>query len=310
MTRLSETARGVYVIAATPFSDDGALDLDSAARLTDFYLGFGIDGLTVLGIMGEAPKLAAEESRAFLKAVLGGVGGRVPVVVGASNPGTRSLAAFAHEAMAMGAAGVMVAPVPTARTEVQVEAYYAEVCAALGPDVPVVLQDYPQTTLVHMSVPTIGRILDALPQVVMVKHEDWPGLAKLSRLRRRAAEPGRRRVSILVGNGGQFLPQELARGADGAMTGFAYPEMLVEVCRRFGAGERERAEDIFDAYLPLIRHELQPGLGLALRKEILRRRGAIRCAALRTPGPRLDADDHAELDGLMRRLERRLAALR
>jgi 4-hydroxy-tetrahydrodipicolinate synthase len=102
------------------------------------------------------------------------------------------------------------------------------------------------------------------------------------------------------------VPQELARGADGIMTGFAYPEMLVSVFALFTAGRSHEAEDLFDVYLPLVRHEQQPGFGLAVRKEILRRRGAIGSAAVRTPGPRLDADDVAELDRLLSRLKTRL----
>ena len=102
------------------------------------------------------------------------------------------------------------------------------------------------------------------------------------------------------------MPQELARGADGIMTGFAYPEMLVSVSALFAAGRHDEAEDLFDLYLPLVRHEQQPGFGLAVRKEILRRRGAIRSAAVRAPGPKLDPVDVAELDRLLSRLETRL----
>jgi len=111
--------------------------------------------------------------------------------------------------------------------------------------------------------------------------------------------------SILVGNGGSHLPQELRRGADGAMTGFAYPEMLVEVCRRFFDGDTEGAEDLFDIYLPVVRHEQQAGIGLAIRKEILRRRGVIASATVRAPGPKLNRDDHVELDSLMAQLDAR-----
>ena len=102
----------------------------------------------------------------------------------------------------------------------------------------------------------------------------------------------------------------MRRGADGANTGVAFPEMLVEVCKRFFAGDVEGAEDVYDVYLPIVRHEQQPGVGLAIRKEILRRRGVLRSAALRAPGATLDADDHSELDGLLARLERKLAAFR
>ena len=306
---LDSQARGVYVISATPFDDRGALDLPSLERLTDFYLAHGATGLTILGMMGEAPKLSPEESSAVLRTVLTRVGGRVPVVIGVSNSGLQALVALSHDAMAAGAAGVMVAPLPSLKTEEQILAYFGAVCGALGPGVPVVLQDFPLTLGVNFSVPTLESIFAKLPQIVMLKHEDWPGLSKLSRLRAGERERGTRRLSILVGNGGLFLPQELARGADGAMTGYAYPEMLVAVCRLFDAGEKERAEDIFDAHLPLIRHETQPGLGLAIRKEILRRRGAIASAHVRAPGPKLDAIDQAELTGLMDRLDRRLAAL-
>lgn len=307
---LDESAKGVFVIAATPFTETGALDLASVETLTDFYLERAVSGLTLLGMMGEAQKLSAAESALVLHAVVERVANRVPVIVGISNPGLRPMVALAEEAMEAGAAGVMVAPTPGLKTEEQILGYFALVCRTLGPDIPVVLQDFPLALGVVFSVATIETLAERHPQIVMLKHEDWPGLSKLSRLRGGESGKGRRRLSILVGNGGLFLPQELARGADGAMTGYAYPEMLVEVCRRFEAGEREAAEDIFDAHLPLIRHETQPGIGLAVRKEILRRRGAIASAHVRVPGPTLDAIDQAELTGLMSRLDRRLAALR
>lgn len=302
--RLDETAAGVFVIAATPFDDRGALDLEGTDRLVDFYLGCAVAGMTILGMMGEATKLTPEESGAFLRRVMARVDGRVPVVVGVSNPGLAALSALARESMDAGAAGIMVAPQPAHRTEEQVIGYFAAVCEAVGPSVPVVLQDFPLGTGVAMSVATIEAIADRMPQVVMLKHEDWPGLTKLSRLRRNERERGRRRLSVLVGNGGLFVPQEIRRGADGAMTGYAYPDMLVDVCRRIAAGD-DAAEDLFDAHLPVIRHETQPGAGLAVRKEILRRRGALASAHVRAPGPRLDAADHAELDGLLARLDRR-----
>ena len=147
------------------------------------------------------------------------------------------------------------------------------------------------------------------PSIVMLKHEDWPGLNKLEAVRRRSGTDEAPRLSILTGNGALFLPLELARGADGAMTGFAYPEMLVEVVRRHRAGDVDGAETLFDAYLPLVRYEQQPGLGLAVRKEILRRRGALGCARTRAPGPSLGVADGRELTRLVARLERRLAEL-
>ena len=176
----------------------------------------------------------------------------------------------------MGAAGVMIAPIPGLKTDDQVFAYWEHVLNALGPDIPVSYQDYPQTTTFLSSVSVLNRLIADFPNFVMLKHEEAPGLPKITKLREQSNSGKARRVSILVGNGGLYLPQELRRGADGAMTGFAYPEMLVSVVRKFQAGDVEGAEDLFDAYLPILRHEQQSGFGLAIRKEILRRRGAIR----------------------------------
>lgn len=307
--RISETTNGVYIISATPFADDGSLDLDSTDSLVDFYLQCGVNGMTVLGMMGEAPKLTTEESVSFLSRVLDRVDGRIGVIVGVSNPGLDNLVRLAHTAMEKGAAGVMVAPLPGLNTEAKIFNYYEQICETLGPDVPLVYQDYPQANGVHVSVETLNSLIDRLPQLVMLKHEDCPGLAKITALRESAERESRRRVSILVGNGGLYLPQELARGADGAMTGFAFPEMLVQVCALHAAGKQDAAEDLFDAYLPLVRHEQQPGLGLALRKEVLRRRGAIASAKVRAPGPRLAETDRAELTRLIHRVETRVSAL-
>lgn len=302
--RLDETAAGVYVIAVTPFTDAGEIDVGSIDSVVEFYLDKGVTGITILGMMGESHKLSMQESGLVLDRYMRRIDGRIPVIVGVSNPGTDPLVSFARQSMAAGAAGVMVAPVPTLRTDEQILGYFSAVLDRLD-DIPVVLQDYPLVTGVNISVETLLRLFERYPSVRMLKHEDWPGHGKLSRLR---AAPGRQ-VSILVGNGGLYLPQELARGANGAMTGFAFPEMLVEVCAEFARGNADLAEDIFDAYLPLLRHEAQPGIGIALRKETLRRRGAIASAHVRHPGPRLTAEDHRELDRLLERQQRRLAGM-
>jgi len=304
---LNETSTGLCSILATPFTENGALDRDSLGTLIEFYLGHGSSAVTILGMMGEAPKLDAEESRIVIDTSLE-LASAVPVIVGVSSPGSGLLVQLANYSMERGAAGVMIAPIPTLRTDEQIYGYYEGVLRALGPDVPVVVQDFPAVTNVHMSAAVLGRLIEDFPQIVMIKHEDYPGLNKLSRLRK-DAQDGRRRVSILTGNGGLHLPQELARGADGAMTGFAYPEMLSTVCRLFAEGRPEAAEDLYDVYLPLLRHEAQPGIGIAIRKEILRRRGAIKTAHVRMPGPRLTPADSGELDWLIARLETRIQSL-
>ena len=310
MNKLEASAKGVYLIAVTPFTQEGALDLPSTDRLVDFYLGCGVTGLTVLGIMGEANKLTAEEARVFVQRVLARVAQRVPVVVGASSAGLAPMAELSQSVMALGAAGVMVAPPHTVRTDEQIVTYFDGVQHTLGTQVPWVLQDHPVATGVQMSTSAILRILKNAPSCVMLKAEECPGLAKLAAIRAASLKGDVPRVSILTGNGGGlFLPEELSRGADGAMTGFAYPEMMVEVCRAHAAGDVDRAHDLFDAYLPLARYEQQPGIGLAVRKHILAERGVITSAAVRKPGPQLSAADLADISHLTARQTRRLAQL-
>ncbi len=309
-SQLDRNAKGVYLIAVTPFTDSGALDLASTDRMVDFCLDKGVTGLTVLGIMGEAPKLTMEESRTFVKQVLARVKGRVPVVVGASSPGFAPMKELTQSVMALGAAGVMVAPPSTVHTDDQITAYFDMVNETLGPDVPWVLQDHPVATGVLMSTGVILKILKNSPNCVMLKHEDSPGLAKLSAIRAASDKGELKRVSILTGNGGGlFLPEELTRGADGAMTGFAYPEMMVDVCAAHAAGNVERAHDLFDAYLPLARYEQQANIGLAVRKHILMKRGVIASEAVRKPGPKLSAQDMADIARLTARQDKRLAEL-
>ncbi|MCZ8251179.1 MAG: dihydrodipicolinate synthase family protein [Hylemonella sp.] len=307
---LDRKAQGVYLITVTPFTDSGALDLASTDRMVDFCLEKGVTGLTVLGIMGEAPKLTMEESRLFVRQVLARVNGRVPVVVGASAPGFAPMKELTQSVMELGAAGVMVAPPSTVRTDDQITAYFDMVNETLGPDVPWVLQDHPVATGVQMSTAVVLKILKNSPRCVMLKHEDCPGLAKLSAIRAASDRGELPRVSILTGNGGGlFLPEELTRGADGAMTGFAYPEMMVDVCAAHARGDVERAHDLFDAYLPLARYEQQAGIGLAVRKHLLLKRGVIASEAVRKPGPKLSAQDVADIARLVARQDRRLAAL-
>jgi 4-hydroxy-tetrahydrodipicolinate synthase len=297
-------ASGVYIIAATPFTEDGAVDSASLDRLMDFYVGCGITGVTVLGIMGEAPKLTHAESVALTRQVVRRVNG-LPVVVGASSPGFASMGALVKDVMDAGAGGVMIAPPATLKTDDQIVAYYANAVEAIGEDVPFVIQDYPYASGVFMAPSVIARIVAAHPSCKIVKHEEWPGLEKLTALKNLMADGSMRKIAILCGNGGIFLPHELERGADGANTGYAYPEMLVQLVRLVKSGERAAAHDLFDRHLPLLRYEQQPGmLGLAVRKYILKRRGAIASDAQRKPGIKLSKEAIAEIEFLIARLER------
>ncbi|MEY3875366.1 MAG: hypothetical protein RIR50_537 [Pseudomonadota bacterium] len=304
MSQFNRNSRGVYLIAVTPFKENGALDLESTDSMVD---DCGVTGLTILGIMGEATKLTAEESKTFVARVLKRVNDRVPVVVGASAPGFAPMKELTTSVMDMGAAGVMVAPPSTLRTDDQITAYFDMVNETLGPDVPWCLQDHPVSTGVQMSTAVILKILKNSPNCVMLKHEDSPGLNKLSGIIASIAKKEIERVSILTGNGGGlFLTEEMIRGADGAMTGFAYPEMMVSVCELFAKGDIEKACDVYDAYLPLAKYEQQANIGLAVRKHILAERGVIASAAVRKPGPKLSPADIKDIERLTIRQTKRL----
>jgi 4-hydroxy-tetrahydrodipicolinate synthase len=305
--KLTADAKGTFAIAPTPFHDDGRIDEKSIDRLVDFYAEAGCDGVTVLGILGEAPKLDAAESEQvavrFVKRATS-ANKNMQIIVGVSSPGFATMRSLALESMDAGAAGVMIAPPPSLRTDDQIIGYFKAAQEAIGSDIPWVLQDYPLTLNVIFTPAVIRTIVMDSPSCVMLKHEDWPGLEKISTLRGFQKEGSLRPLSILCGNGGLFLDFEMERGANGAMTGYAFPEMLVDVVKLSKAGKRDAAHDLFDAHLPLVRYEQQPGAGLAVRKYVLQKRGAIASAAQRKPASGITAASKAEVDYLLSRVAR------
>lgn len=302
--KLTAAAKGTFAIAPTPFHDDGRIDEASIDRLVDFYGEAGCDGITVLGIMGEAPKLDAAESEAVAVRFVKRAAGKMQIIVGVSAPGFATMRALTKATMDAGAAAVMIAPPPSLRTDDQITGYFKQAQEVVGEDTPWVLQDYPLTLGVQFTPAVIRKIVMDSPSCVMLKHEDWPGLEKISALRGFQKDGSLRPLSILCGNGGLFLDFEMDRGADGAMTGYAFPEMLVDVVKLVQAGKRDAAHDLFDAHLPLVRYEQQPGAGLAVRKYVLQKRGAIASSAQRKPGAGLTATAKAEVDYLLARVAR------
>src|SRR3979411_1448430 len=303
MTKLTHKAAGTFAIAPTPFHDDGRIDEKSIDRLTDFYAEVGCDGVTVLGILGEAPKLDAAEAEQvairFVKRAR-----NMQIIVGVSAPGFAPMRSLAKASMDAGAAGVMIAPPPNLRTDDQIIGYFKQAQEAVGDDIPWVLQDYPLTLTAGFTPPAIRKIVMDSPSCVMLKHEDWPGLEKISPLRGFQKDGSLKPMSILVGNGGLFLDFEMERGADGAMTGYAFPELLIDVVNLSKVGKRDAAHDLFDAHLPLIRYEQQPGIGLAVRKYVLMSRGILPSGTRLKPAAVLSKTERQEINYLLRRLAR------
>lgn len=291
---MSDPARleGVWNIVPTPFLDDGALDDSSLPALTRFVAGCGVDGMTILGVLGEASKLSDDERDRVIAGVLAAAGD-LPVCVGVSHAATDRAIAYARAAEAAGAHSVMLAPPALARpNDAAVLGHYLAVAGAI--DLPIVVQDHPASSGVYMSVDLLASIAEHAPSCRVVKLEEEPSPPKVGRLL--ALRPDLR---ILGGLGAIMLLEELRRGAVGTMTGFGFPELLVEIVSRFRAGDEAGAREVFHRILPLVRFENQPGLNLAIRKHLYQRRGAIATARVRAPGPTLDPGTIADLDLLL-----------
>jgi 4-hydroxy-tetrahydrodipicolinate synthase len=295
--------RGVWNIVPTPFQPDGALDVASIPRLVGFVRGTGVDGLTILGVLGEAARLGDAERSTVLETAIEAAAGTLPICVGVSHASTDRAIAYAREAEAAGAHSVMLAPPPLARpTDAAIRRHYLAVAGAVA--IPVVVQDHPASSGVQMSVEVLLAMAAEAPTCRVIKLEEEPTPAKAGRL-----VEGSPDVVVLGGLGGEMLIEELRRGSHGTMTGFGFPEILVAIVRRWFAGDRDGAAAIFDRYATLVRFENQAILNLAIRKVVYQRRGAIAHSTLRAPGVPPDPGTVADLDDLLRRtgLDRHLA---
>ena len=292
MSRIS----GIFNILATPFSADYAVDYESLRRLVRFQMSLGAQGLTILGVMGEAAKLSVAERRAILDTVVETVNGAIPIVVGASHSEMATCIALSQAAFAAGADGVMIAPPPLDdKSDPAILALYNKIAETISGAI--VVQDFPPVNDVIMSPQVLAQIAEAIPNARTLKLEDPPLMQKIDAIRQETDK-----FEIFGGLGGMFLLEELQRGASGTMTGFAFTEILVAVYEAFKAGRMSQAEAIFDKYLPLIRYENQPQINLTIRKAILHRRGAIADPSPRQPFNAIDAGTLDEIDWLLRRV--------
>jgi 4-hydroxy-tetrahydrodipicolinate synthase len=286
---------GVYSIIPTAFTESGDLDEASQRRLVDLFISKEVNGLTALGVTGEVARLEEPERAKVLDVVVKHTAGRVPIVAGTSAEGTRTCISYSRQAKALGAAAVMVSPprMPKLNSAAVVNHYKALADAV---DLPIVVQDYPPITGFAMEPALLARIAKEIPSARTIKLEDPPTPFKTARILEAAAGTP---VQIFGGLGGVFLLEELLSGATGAMTGFAFPEILVRIMRHWRAGEHDAAADVFYRAVPLMRFEFQEGIGMAIRKTVLQRRGALASAATRAPAGALDADTKQALDRVL-----------
>lgn len=284
---------GVFPILATPFGDDERLDLDSLTKLIRFMARIGVDGVTVLGVLGEANRMADHERERVIRASVTAAAGEIPVCVGATHTGTAGCVELCGMAAQAGAAAVMVAP-PPQTDEPRILEFYRRVGEAIP--IPLIVQDHPASSQVQMSTALLLRIAAEVPRVACIKEEAPPTPAKVGAL---LDGLDGRRVTLLQGLGALYAMFDLERGAHGFMTGFAFPEVLLALLAAVRAEDPERAWAIYRRYLPLIVFEQQPGA--AIRKEALRLRGLIAGNRVRHPGANIDAATAAQLARLLAR---------
>jgi 4-hydroxy-tetrahydrodipicolinate synthase len=287
---------GVFPILVTPFDEKENVDLESFVRVVRFMAEIGVDGVTILGVLGESNRMVDSEREELIMAAVAAADGRIPVVVGTSHKGTQATLYLSLMAESLGAAAVMVTPSKEAvPNEERTFEYFRKV--AEGITIPIVLQDHPGSTEVHMSAPLILRMVSEIPRIACIKQEAPPTPAKIAALISGMKD---RRVPVLTGLGALYGMFDLERGSDGYMTGFAFPEVLIAMVKAVRAGRMEDAWELYRRFLPLIVFEQQPGI--AIRKEIYRLRGLLRTNRVRHPGAQLVASAGEQLRAVMARV--------
>ncbi len=287
---------GVYSVLPTPFAASGDVDEASLRAVVDLFIGAGVNGVTALGVTGEVARLDEAERRRVLEVVVEQVNRRVAVVAGTTAEGTRTCIGHSRDAKSGGADAVMVSPPRMSKLNSDaVVRHYVDLAEAV--DIPIVVQDYPPISGFAMEAALLARIAAEVPAARTIKLEDPPTPLKTSRI---LAACGDVEVRIFGGLGGVFLLEELLAGATGAMTGFAFPEILVKVVSLYRAGNVDEAADVFYRAVPLMRFEFQEGIGMAIRKEALYRRGALASAATRAPAAALDQTTRDALDRVLK----------
>lgn len=289
---------GIHFMMPTPFDDNGQIDEVSIQSLVEMAIKSGCNGVVCLGVTGEAARLTDAERTLVSKRVIDEAKHHLTVTVGTSATGTDMAVQRSVEAAGMGASAVMVAPASVAKQNLDaVFSYYKSITSSVK--IPVVAQDYPKESNVFMPASFMDRLNNEIEGIEYLKLEDPPTPPKITAIKDLLGDS----LGIFGGLGGVFFYEELIRGACGAMTGFAYPEILAKIYSHFSEGRYDKAREVFYRYLPLIRYEAQEGIGLSLRKEILKRRGVLRSAKIRHPAVNIDNVTREELYRLLDVLE-------
>lgn len=296
MATTSDTYFGVYPVLATPFDAGGQVDEDSLRKLVAYIIESGADGLTIGGVASEIYKLSDGERRRISEVVMAAAGSRAPVWIGTGHSCTELAVEHTRHAQRIGAAGVMVMPPYAMKPSLEgVASYFRAVSRAAGP-IPVMIQDAPLISGIHLPVDFMARLSADWSNIRYVKIEAPPTGPKMSDVAGQAAG----RLRMFGGLGGANLVDELKRGASGTLPGSAFPHPYVEICRRFAAGDIQRADELHRRILPLIRFASQSvEFSFHAYKTVLKRRGVIASAYVRQPTATFDARAESELNDLL-----------
>lgn len=286
--------QGVCPVLATPFDPDGVPDTNALSRIVEFTVAAGADALVYPGVASEVEQLSVAERDRLLDVVAATVGGRVPIIVGASAADAQASARHLRKAQTLGAVAAMVmAPAQFAGDPSSLIDHYRRL--GEGSTLPIMLQNAPAPAGGGFDASTVAQVVAAVPSVRYVKEEALPCGQRITALLGRselAAAP--HFIGVLGGAGARYLLDELARGAIGTMPACELSDVHVRMVRAWRAGDRGQARNLYNRALPLL--NFQAVFRWAATKEVLKRRGVIECALTRAAGPRLDAQDQAELD--------------
>lgn len=285
---------GVFPVLPTPFAPDGSVDEDAFARLIDFAVEAGVQGVVFPGMASEVETLSPEE-RARLVALLGRrLAGRLPFLVGASDADPGRAAARAREGVAAGAVAAMVmAPAAAGQDVAKHVAFFAAVAAGV-PGLPLMLQNAPAPNGAGLSPEAVAQVCDGVPAIRFVKEETLPCGQHVTRI---LAATGGRLDGVLGGAGARFVLDELARGASGTMPALELADAHAALWAAWQRGDRAEARRIYTLTLPLLASQMV--FRVRMTKEVLKRRGLLSHTGARAAGPKLDAGDIAELDALL-----------
>jgi 4-hydroxy-tetrahydrodipicolinate synthase len=288
--------KGVFPILPTPFLADESVDLKSYGNIVQFMADVGVSGVTILGVLGEANRLTDSERESIIRTAVTAAAGKIPIVVGTSHSGTRATIALSQSAAELGASAIMVTPhqEPTPN-ESRIFDHFKGIGDAI--DLPMVLQDHPGSTGVHMSLPLVLKMVEEIPTVACIKQEALPSPARVSGL---ITAMQSRRVPILTGLGALYGGFELFAGADGFMTGFAFPEVLMAMVSASTANDDARVWDLYQQFLPLMVFEGQPGV--AVRKHLFALRGLMNSDTVRKPAGSISPHARAQLADVIDRV--------